>query len=62
MSGCYENNNVYFDIFWSATEKNSKTQECFEIAWRDRGELGRRVVDCPKDLYPMVQALCVQDE
>lgn len=61
-SGCYENNNVYFDIFWSATEKNSKTQECFEIAWRDRGELGRRVVDCPKDLYPMVQALCVQDE
>lgn len=61
-SGCYENNNVYFDVFWSATEKNSKTQECFEIAWRDRGELGRRVVDCPKDLYPMVQTLCVKDK
>ena len=56
-------NLIYFDLFWTSTEKDEKTQECFEYAWHHRdGEKGRRLVDCPKDLYPMVQALCVQDE
>ena len=25
-------------------------------------EKARRIVECPKDLYPMVQTLCARDE
>ena len=56
-------NLIYFDLFWTSNEKDESTQECFEYAWHHRdGVKGRRVVDCPKDLYPMVQTLCVKDK
>ena len=61
--GCTSNNTVFFDIFWTSTEKDDGTQKCFELAWHNaRNELDRRIVDCPKDLYPMVQTLCVKDK
>ena len=54
---------IYLDLFWTSTEKDDETQKCFEYAWHHReGEKSRRVVDCPKDLYPMVQTLCVKDK
>ena len=64
ISGCSVYGNlIYLDLFWTSNEKDESTQECFEYAWHHRdGEKGRRIVDCPKDLYPMVQALCVQDK
>ncbi|SHL35538.1 hypothetical protein [Fibrobacter sp. UWEL] len=51
-----------YDIFWSSTEKDADTQYCFEHAYDyfDK-EVVRRFVECPKDLYPMVQAECVKD-
>lgn len=56
-------NLVYVDLFWTSTEKDDETQECFEYVWHHRnGEMSRRIVDCPKDLYPMVQTLCVKDK
>lgn len=62
-SGCYESNSLYFDIFWTSTEKDSEMQYCFEVAWHPhQNEKGRRIVECPKDLYPMVQALCVEND
>lgn len=62
-SGCYESNSLYFDLFWTSTEKDSEMQYCFEVAWHPhQNEKGRRIVECPKDLYPMVQVLCVKDD
>ena len=61
-SGCVSGNTLYFDILWTSTENDADTQHCVEIAWHPyNGEKGRRVTECPKDLYPMVQTLCVQD-
>lgn len=52
----------YYDIFWSSTEKDSESQYCLEYGWTSvKGELSRRIISCPKDLYPMVQTMCVED-
>ena len=54
---------MYSDIFWTSTEKDAETQKCYEFASVfPYEEKGRRIVDCPKDLYPMAQVLCVQDK
>ena len=61
--GCNRDNTIFFDIFWTSSEKDKKTQQCYEAAWHIyKDEKDRRIVDCPKDLYPMVQTLCVQDD
>ena len=62
-SGCVSGNTLYFDILWTSTEKDSEMQYCFEVAWHPhQNEKGRRIVECPKNLYPMVQALCVEND
>lgn len=51
-----------YDFFWTSSVKDENTQYCLEIVW-DYFEnvIARRFVECPKDLYPMVQAECVKD-
>ncbi len=62
-SGCVSGNTMYFDIFWTSTENDAESQHCVEIAWHPyNGEKGWRVAECPKDLYPMVQTICVEDD
>ncbi len=59
----FQSNFMYSDIFWTSTEKDAETQKCYEFASVfPYEEKGRRIVDCPKDLYPMAQVLCVQDK
>lgn len=62
--GCSLTNEIYADVFWTSTEKDSETQYCYETSMRtvtmDSKEMG--IIECPKDLFPMVQTLCVQDE
>lgn len=54
-----------YNLVWTSTEKDSDTQYCFEYVKKDGGWNGTIVaggiVECPKDLYPMVQAFCVSD-
>lgn len=54
-----------YNLVWTSTEKDSDTQYCFEYVKKDGGWNGTVVaggiVECPKDLYPMVQAFCVSD-
>lgn len=60
---CQFSYDVYADVFWTSTEKDSDTQYCCEtvmVGYTD--EKARRIVECPKDLYPMVQTLCARDE
>lgn len=53
----------YYDIFWTSTEKDEDTQVCYEYAADDLfNPIVNHFVDCPKDVYPMIQAICVQDE
>jgi hypothetical protein len=60
--GCPSGNTMYFDIFWTSTEKDADMQYCYEIAWHPyKGVKGAHFAECPKDLYPMVQVLCVED-
>ena len=57
-------NEIYADIFWTSTEKDADTQYCYETTIRTvtMDVKGTGVVECPKDLYPMVQAMCVMDD
>ena len=60
---CQTSYEIYADVFWTSTEKDSETQYCCEIAMVGyTDEKVRRIVECPKDLYPMVQVLCAKDE
>ena len=60
---CQFSYDVYADVFWTSTEKDSDTQYCCEVVMmRYTDEKARRIVECPKDLYPMVQTLCARDE
>ena len=52
---------VYADLFWTSSEKDSGTQYCYETAM-DSEQRAHRIVECPKDLYPMVQVMCMMDE
>lgn len=62
--GCSGFNTIHADLFWSGTEKDSDTQYCYETSMRavTMDIKVQRIVECPKDLYPMVQVLCVMDE
>lgn len=65
-SGDYGIFDVEYSFVWTSTEKDSETQYCFEYAKADNGWYGEKgimsgIVECPKDLYPMVQAICVSD-
>lgn len=64
-TGCNRDNYQYYSILWTATEKNSETQYCYEYAYYATGsefeEKVRRIIDCPKDVNPMVQVVCVRD-
>lgn len=65
VSGCPRSNTHIYSILWTSTEKNSGTQYCYEYAYSDAGadseEKVRRIIECPKDVYPAVQAICVKD-
>lgn len=54
---------IYADVFWTSTEKDSGIQYCFETAMIDvtMERKSSRIVECPKDLYPMVQTICIQE-
>ena len=60
-----------YNLFWTSDEKNGNVQYCYEyvrstqdnvLQVDDRDVIETRVIECPKDLYPMVQALCVSEE
>lgn len=63
-ANCSKSYKIYADVFWTSTEKDSETQYCYETAMDGvvMKEKTSRVVECPKDLYPMVQTLCIQDK
>ena len=54
-----------YSLAWTSTEKDADTQYCFEYVTRNNGWrdifVASGIVECPKDLYPMVQAICVSD-
>mgnify|MGYP003291754406 CR=1 FL=1 len=61
-------NSVYYDIFWTSDELDEETQYCYEQAWFRQSTITTagnmvesRIIECPKDLYPLVQAMCVED-
>ena len=64
MVGCSYLNIIHASLFWTGTEKDSDTQYCYETTMRTvtMDSKASRIVECPKDLYPMVQTMCVQDE
>ncbi|SHK69988.1 hypothetical protein SAMN05720759_105203 [Fibrobacter sp. UWB12] len=51
-------------LVWTSTEKDADTQYCLEYVknTRDNNIVASGIVECPKDLYPMVQAFCINDE
>ena len=59
-----------YNILWTSDEKDSKTQICLEYVHffgrsgykKSEAYSHEYFVDCPKDLYPMVQTLCVMDK
>ena len=50
----------YFErsIFWTSTAKDKDTQYCVQYGYNT---LYGRYFECPRDLYPLVQAMCVRD-
>ena len=65
-SGDYGTFDVKYNFVWTSTEKDSETQYCFEYVkvssgWYQEKTILSGIVECPKDLYPMVQAICVSD-
>lgn len=63
VARCSLNNKIYANVFWASTEKDPGTQYCFETSMDGVTMKGKasRIVECPKDLYPMVQTLCIQE-
>lgn len=61
---CSSFDKIYTSLFWTSTEKDDDTQYCYETAVKTvtMDQKSLRIVECPKDLYPMVQTLCVKDE
>lgn len=54
--------NMYYNIFWTSDEKDETTHYCAEQANRTDDEYFKmQIVECPKDLFPMVQVICVKD-
>ncbi|WP_175566644.1 hypothetical protein [Fibrobacter sp. UWB11] len=56
--------NLVSNFFWTSDETDSETQKCYEddrINTPAGSKSKKSIVDCPKDLYPMVQALCIKE-
>lgn len=51
----------YYTLLWTSTEKDENTQYCYEYGYSGQAEVARRIVECPKDLFPMAQVVCVKD-
>lgn len=51
------------DIMWSSTAKDDKTQYCYEVSKSNvyTTHATHRIIECPKDLRPMVQTMCIKD-
>ena len=52
-----------FNLVWTNTEKDADTQYCLEYVTNTRNNniVASGIVECPKDLYPMVQVVCIND-
>ncbi len=52
-----------YNLFWTSTEKDAETQYCLEYVEKpeDSAVVASGIVECPKDLYPMVQVFCIND-
>ena len=64
---------THHNLFWTSDVKDENIQYCYEYARstvdylpdglvHDREIVSARVTECPKDLYPLVQVLCVSEE
>ena len=58
-----------YNLFWTSNEKDSETQYCYEYVLKQNERdsyywdfVEGNIVECPKDLYPMVQAICISEE
>lgn len=58
-----------YNLFWTSSEKDSETQYCYEYVLKQNSNVSYYwdivagdLIECPKDLYPMVQALCISEE
>ena len=57
--------NVVANFFWTSDETDSETQKCYEderVNTKAGTKSKKSIVDCPKDLYPMVQTLCIKEK
>lgn len=64
--GCNANGSIcresHYDIVWSSTAKDDDTQYCIELGWNaDVQYIVSRVIECPRDLFPLVQTMCVKN-
>ena len=48
-------------MLWTSVEKDASTQYCLERIYVSANKEEVNVVECPKDMYPMVQPLCIMD-
>lgn len=54
---------TYVDLFWTTLKKDDETQYCIELTYNEEnGKSTHTLNECPKDLYPLVQTLCVKDK
>lgn len=54
---------TYVDWFWTSLEKDDETQYCFELMFNnENNQYSQKIRECPKDLFPLVQTLCVKDK
>ena len=50
-------------LLWSSTEKDSDTQFCLGYTTiQNRGDNRKGFLECPKDLFPLGQVMCVKDK
>ena len=52
-----------FVLLWSSTEKDSETQYCLGYTTtQPYGDNRKDLLECPKDLFPLGQVMCVKDK
>ena len=61
MQVYYNGKRNLYDIYWTATPKDSETHYCYEISSEGGSSPTNRITECPDDLYPGVQTLCFKD-
>ena len=49
-------------MLWTSVEKDDSTQYCLENISLSYNTEETNIVECPKDMYPMIQPLCIKDE